>query len=60
MRYDDVIDEGYLYCLCQLISPTLSGSGPDARNVFTGTRYLRAEGLRPFEDLVAAFVSRTA
>ena len=60
VRYDDVIDEGYLYCLCQLISPTLSGSGPDARNVFTGTRYLRAEGLRPFEDLVAAFVSRTA
>lgn len=60
VRYDDVIDGGYLYSVCQLISPALSGSGPDARNVFTGTRYLRAEGLRPFEDLVAGFVSRTA
>ena len=60
VRYDDVIDGGYLYSVCQLISPALSGSGPDARNVFTGTRFLRAEGLRPFEDLVAGFVSRTA
>lgn len=60
VRYDDVIDGGYLYSLCHLISPTLSGSGSDARNVFTGTRFLRAEGLRPFEDLVAGFVSRTA
>lgn len=60
VRYDDVIDGDYLYCLCHLISPTLSGSGSDARNVFTGTRFLCAEGLRPFEDLVAGFVSRTA
>lgn len=58
-RYDDVIPERYLYSICCLISPALGGSGTDMRNVFTGTRYLRTEGMAPFEDLIAGLLQRT-
>lgn len=58
-RYDDVIPECYLYSICCLISPALGGSGTDMRNVFTGTRYLRTEGMEPFEDLIAGLLLRT-
>ena len=59
-RYDDVIPERYLYSLCCLISPELGGAAADSRNVFTGTRYFRAEGMRPFEDLIADYLRRTS
>ena len=59
-RYDDLIDGRYLYTLSYLLSPALGGADSDARNIFTGTRYLRAEGMRPFEDVVAGFLKRTA
>ena len=58
-RYDDVIPECYLYSICCLVSPALGGSGTDMRNVFTGTRYLRTEGMQPFEDLIAGLLLRT-
>lgn len=58
-RYDDVIDGRYLYSLCNLIAPSLGGSDADARNVFTGTRYLR-QGMQLFEELVADHLSRTS
>lgn len=58
-RYDDVIPERYLYSLCCLISPELGGDAADTRNVFTGTRCFRAEGMRPFEELIADYLRRT-
>lgn len=58
-RYDGVIPERYLYNICCLISPALGGSGTDMRNVFTGTRYLRTEGMEPFEDMIAGLLLRT-
>ena len=60
VRYDDVIDGRYLYSLCYLIAPELSGSGSEPRNTFTGTRYLRLESMRPFEDMIEDFLRRTA
>ncbi len=60
VRYDDVIDGRYLYSLCHLIAPALSGAGSDARNVFTGTRYLHSEIMRPYEEMIEDFLRRTA
>lgn len=60
VRYDDVIDGRYLYSLCHVIAPELSGAGSDPRNLFTGTRYLRTEGMQPFENMIADFLRRTA
>ena len=59
VRYDDVIDGRYLYSLCHVIAPELSGAGSDPRNIFTGTRYLRTEGMQPFENVIADFLRRT-
>lgn len=60
VRYDDVIPERYLYSLCYLISPELGGADADSRNVFTGTRYFRAEGMQPFEELIADYLRRSS
>ena len=55
-RYED----GYLYSLCHLLSPALGGDASAAENVFTGTRYLQNESMRPFEDRIADCLARTA
>lgn len=54
-RYAD----GYLYSLCHLLSPALGGDASAAENVFTGTRYLQNESMRPFEDRIADYLART-
>jgi len=59
-RYDDLIDGGYLYSRCHLISFSLGGSNDDERNFLTGTRFFNAEGLRPWEDRVAQYLHRSA
>ncbi len=56
VRYED----GYLYSLCHLLSPALGGDASAAENVFTGTRYLQNESMRPFEDRIADCLARTA
>lgn len=55
VRYED----GYLYSLCHLLSPALGGDASAAENVFTGTRYLQNESMRPFEDRIADYLART-
>lgn len=52
-------DGEYLYSLCHLLSPALGGDAA-AENVFTGTRYLRNESMRPYEDTIADYIMRTA
>lgn len=59
-RYDDLIEGGYLYKLCRLLSPALGGDASAPENVFTGTAFLRDEGMRPYEDLIAGCLARTA
>lgn len=59
-RYEDENGESrYLYCLCHVLSPTLGGDASSPENVFTGTRWLRDEGMRPFEDKIADYITRT-
>ncbi len=59
VRYDDVIDKKYLYNRCHLIGYQLSGENANPRNLITGTSYLNAEGMLPFENQVANYVKTT-
>lgn len=55
-RYDDLIEDHYLYNRCHIIGYQLSGDNGDIHNLFTGTRYLNVEGMLPFENQVAAYL----
>lgn len=59
VRYDDLIEDRYLYNRCHLIGYQLSGINADPRDLFTGTRYLNVEGMLPWENELAGFVRRT-
>ena len=50
----------FVYSLCHVLSPSLGGDGTAPENVFTGTRHLREEELRPFETLIADYLRRSA
>ena len=56
VRYDDLIEDRYLYNRCHVIAYQLSGINADARDLFTGTRYLNVEGMLPLENELAAYV----
>ena len=49
VRYDDLIEDKYLYNRCHLIAYSLSGENDNERNLITGTRYMNIEGMLPFE-----------
>lgn len=56
--YDNVEGE-YLYNRCHLIGFQLSGENANEENLITGTRYMNTEGMLPFENLVADYVTET-
>lgn len=55
----DFVDGGYLYNRCHLIGYQLTGENANTRNLITGTRYLNIEGMLPFENNIASYVSST-
>lgn len=55
----DFVDGGYLYNRCHLIGYQLTGENANTRNLITGTRYLNIEGMLPFENKIADYVSST-
>lgn len=55
----DVVDGNYLYNRCHLIAYQLSGENANVNNLITGTRYMNAEGMLPFENMVADYVKET-
>ena len=55
-RYDDLIEDKYLYNRCHLIAYMLSGENANPNNLITGTRYLNVEGMLPYEKLVGDFI----
>ena len=55
----DFIDGEFLYNRCHLIGWQLTGENADERNLITGTRYMNAEGMLPFENEVASYVKST-
>ena len=49
VRYDDLIDDKYLYNRCHLIAYAMTGQNSNELNLITGTRYLNKYGMLPFE-----------
>ena len=49
VRYDDLIEDKYLYNRCHLIAYSLAGENDNELNLITGTRYMNIEGMLPFE-----------
>ena len=59
VRYDELIEDRYLYTRCHLIGYQLAGANADERNLITGTRYLNISGMLPYENRVYAYISET-
>ena len=53
------ISDRYVYNRCHLIGYQLTGENANERNLITGTRYMNLEGMLPFENLVAEYVTST-
>lgn len=53
------IDGNYLYNRCHLIGYQLTGENANEKNLITGTRFLNVEGMLPYEDQVADYVTST-
>lgn len=59
IRYDDLIEDRYLYNRSHVIGFYLSGDNATAENLFTGTRFLNATSMLQFETSVAQYIERT-
>lgn len=58
-KYYSFIKDGYIYNRCHLIGFQLTGENANERNLITGTRYMNVEGMLPFENQVAEYVTST-
>lgn len=59
VRYDDLIEDKYLYNRCHLIAFALSGENANERNLITGTRYMNKTGMLPFEKKTISYIRNT-
>lgn len=59
VRYDDLIQDKYLYNRCHLIGYQLTGQNANPKNLVTGTRYMNVTGMEPYENEVARYVKDT-
>ena len=59
VRYDDRIEDRYLYNRCHLIGYQLAGTNADPRNLITGTRYLNMTSMLPFENAIMQYITDT-
>ena len=59
VRYDDLIEDKYLYNRCHMIGFQLTGENDNEKNLITGTRYMNVEGMLPFENKIAEYVKQT-
>lgn len=59
VRYDDLIEDKYLYNRCHLIAYSLSGENDNELNLITGTRYMNIEGMLPFEIATIDYILDT-
>ena len=58
-RYDDLIEDKYLYHRCHLIAYMLAGENDNALNLITGTGYMNVSGMLPFELETAEYILNT-
>ncbi len=56
IRYDDLIEDHYLYNRCHVIGYLLCGDNATPENLFTGTRYLNATTMVEFELQVMRWI----
>lgn len=59
VKYPGIVEGNYLYNRCHLIAFCLAGENANEKNLITGTRYMNAEGMLPFEEMVANYVDET-
>ena len=59
VRYDDLIEDGFLYNRCHVIGYLLCGDDATRENLFTGTRRLNHELMLPYEKQVADCIAET-
>lgn len=59
VRYDELIEDKYLYNRCHLIAFELSGENANPKNLITGTRYMNIKGMLPFENSVHSYIEDT-
>ncbi len=59
VRYDDLIEDKYLYNRCHLIAYMLAGENDNELNLITGTGYMNVTGMLPFEIEVADYILDT-
>lgn len=57
VRYDDLIEDKYLYNRCHLIGYQLAGENANNKNLITGTRYFNVTGMLPFENKVRDYIN---
>ena len=57
-RYDDVIEDKYLYNRCHLIGYQLAAENANEKNLITGTRYFNVTGMLPFENKVHGYIEK--
>ena len=55
----DFVDGRSLYNRCHLIAHSLAGEDANEKNLITGTRYMNADGMVPFENMVGDYVKET-
>lgn len=57
VRYDDIIEDKYLYNRCHLIAYMLCGENANELNLITGTRYFNISGMLPIEKQVYDYIA---
>lgn len=56
VKYPDIIEDSFLYNRCHLIAYGLSGQNDNEKNLITGTRYMNATSMLPFEIQVMQYL----
>lgn len=59
VRYDDLIEDKYLYNRCHLIAYAMTGQNSNELNLITGTRYLNKFAMLPFEIQVLQYLDQS-
>lgn len=59
-KYEGIVDSDppFLYNRCHLIAHCLTAENDNEKNLITGTRYMNVEGMLPFEEQVARYLSK--
>lgn len=58
-KYDDLIEDGFLYNRCHLIAFELCGENANEKNLITGTRYMNLN-MTKVENMISSYMHRTS